>query len=147
MGFREKLTKILVEDAYAPDTPVPDNALTAVRELAKQLAEARQNAADLERRYKQAYERLAGQLAQQVRQSQPRLRANQQDGNCSVGYCTKSLVMRPDLDGGVWTVNSPDESFARRFHRRHGSLTGLDGDPANLVQAIVQYFTDHYRTL
>lgn len=147
MGFQDELSQVLNEDTLAPDTPVPDNALTSVRELAKELAEARQNAIDLERRYNQAYERLAGQLAHQVQQSQPKLDVNQRDGNCSVGYYTKSLIMRPNLDSGIWTVNSPDKTFARRFHHRHGSTTGLDGDLGTLVQAIVQYFTDHYRTL
>jgi hypothetical protein len=147
MGFQNKLTRILTEDTLALDTPVPDNALTSVRELAKELAEAKQNVADLERRYTQAYERLGNQLACQVRQSQPRLDVGFRNGHCSIGYCTKSLVMRPDLESGVWTVNSPDKAFARRFHKRHGSITGLDGELGTLVQAIVQYFTDHYSTL
>ena len=147
MSFQDQLTELLTEDTLAPDTPVPGNALTAVRELAKELVEAKQNVVDLERRYCQAYEQLAHQLAHQVRQSQPKLDVNSRDGNCSVGFCSKSLVMKPDLDGGIWAVNSPDKAFARRFHRRHGATTGLDGKLGSLAQAVVQYFTNHYRTL
>jgi len=147
MSFQDKLTQILTEDTLAPDTPVPDNALTTVRELAKELSEAKQNVADLERRYNQAYGRLADQLAHQVRQSQPKLDVGLRNGNCSIGYCTKSLVMKPDVESGIWAVNSPDKAFARRFHRKHGSTTGLDGELGPMVQAIVRYFTDHYSTL
>jgi len=147
MCFLAKLTNVLNEDAYAPDTPVPDNALTTVRELAKELEEAKQNVADLEQRYSQAYEQLAQQLAARVQQSHPKLDVGHKGGNCTVGYMSKSLSMRPDLDTGLWAVNSPDKRLARRFQHRHGMATGLDGEMGALAQAIVQFFTDHYRTL
>ena len=146
-SFNRKLTSALNEDTLAVDTPVPENPLTQLRDKAQELRDARDKIAQLEAEYAQAIDQLNGQLAIGVKRRSPRLNASLRNGLCNVGFRSKSLNFKPDLDTRTWSVDSADKAFARRFGRRHGPATALNDDLEELVMAIIKFFTTHYKSL
>lgn len=135
---------LILEDGA---TDVPDDPYQAAMALAAELDEARRKVSELERRWMYAVDRLCGGLAMGVRKHHPSLNVGIDGGKCKVGYRSKHLLMAPDMVKKVWTVDSPDPRFARRFMRAHGPRTSLGSDMMPIAQAIADFFVGHYRTL
>jgi len=146
-SFNKDLSNILSEDNLAIDTPVPDNPMTQLRQKAQELKDAKDQVAQLEQEYVQAIDALNGQLAVGVKKCNPRLSANLRNGVCNIGYRSKSLNFKPNLDTQTWAAESSDPTFARRFSRNHGPATALNPDIDALAKAIISFFTNHYKTL
>jgi len=145
--FNTKLNQVLQEDVQAVDTPAPDNPLTKVKDLADRLQKTQTEVADLQRQYACAIEQMNGQLAIGIKHAHPRLNAALRDGGCSVGYKSKSLQFRPDLDTMSWKVESPDKPFVGRFAKHFGDAMGLEPDFNKLIEAITKFFSTHYQSL
>jgi hypothetical protein len=132
---------IILEDG--PD-PEPSPHLDA-HDLVKQLQDARQTVLDIEHRLGVIRHRLSADLALGIRRAQPGLNVGVDKNGCKVGYKTKQLHFIPDVENGIWKVASGNDRFRREFLNNHRRST-LMGDP-NLVQAIVAYFQNYYRSL
>lgn len=143
MNFGERLDVILEEET----TRVSDNFYQDATDIAVELEEARRKVTELERQLIYAVDRLCGGLAIGARKHQPGLNVGIHGGCCKVGYKTKTLAFKPDLINKVWTLDSPDQSFMRRFNRLHGPRTNLVNDLEPLAKAVATFFSDHYKSL
>lgn len=145
--FSDKLRSVLAEDILAPDTPAPDNPITAVRSTLERLQKAREEVAGLERELLCNVEKVNGQLAVLIRNRNPGLNVALGNGECSVGYRSKQLRLKPDFSKRTWAVDGPDPAFARRFTRRHNTATVIGDGVDELANALSDYFATHYKTL
>jgi hypothetical protein len=86
-------------------------------------------------------------LAMRLRKAMPALNVGLNHGMCKVGYKTKHLLLTPDLEKGVWKVKSADTNFAQRFQKSKLRLLFMDQDTTLLINSIIEYFTNHYKSL
>lgn len=113
-------------------------ANSALREAEAALDGLRQNLA-------RSVEAINADLAVAVRNLLPKVSVNLADGKCNITYRSKSLVMRPDLDRGKWSVESNDAG--KTFSRQYMHYLKLSEEPAELAEAIGDYFVGQYLTL
>lgn len=123
------------------------SSLDSILDITKQLDEVRQKVMDLQNKLHMATDRLNGDLAMGVRKQLPGLNVGLDKNGCKVGYKSKNLSFSPDLKTGVWGVKSPDHRFCGRFTRNNGPSLALASSISPLADAIVRYFSGHYKSL
>lgn len=141
MSFADQLSLILEE------RPLQRNPLDAATEILHQLDIANQQIVDLQHRLNSIKQRMNGDLALGVRRNHPGLNVAISPKGCKIGYRSKSLLFDPDVAKGVWVVTGEDPRFLGRFQRQFGRNTVLLPDIGNLVSAVTEYFTGHYKSL
>lgn len=142
MEFSDTLDFIL-EESQNPWQP-----LQHAMELVRKLDIAKQMVSDLQHRLMSMKNKINAELALTIRRRMPALNVGlDKTGSCKVGYKTKNLVFSPDIEKGIWCVQSPDNRFLSRFQKgkRHDLVIGSEITP--LIDAIVAYFTEHYKSL
>lgn len=142
MSFSETLDFILTED----QSQLP---LQKAMEIVRKLNIAKQMVVDLQHRLLTAKNKINVELALNLRKRMPSLNIGiDKSGSCKVGYRSKSLTFSPDIENGIWIVQSSDPRFARRFQKlkRYDLIIG-SSDITPLIDAVVEYFTGHYKSL
>lgn len=141
--LQQRLDAILEDQNGQPDA----DAYQAAIDVATELEAARRRVSELERELIHATDRLCGGLAMGVRRAQPGLSVSIDRGACKVGYRSKHLILKPDLTGKIWVVDSSDPVFARRFSRTCAPHTNLSNDTSQVSRVIADFFNNHYKTL
>ena len=141
MSFGNQLSLVLEE---RPQTQSP---LDAASEILSSMDSLKQQLIDLQHKLGVIKQRMGADLALSVRRHHPGLNVAVDQNGCKVGYRSKSLYFDPDVEKGVWAVNSSDERFSGRFNRQYGKSTVLSPDIGNLESAITDYFSGHYKSL
>ena len=141
MSFADQLSLILEE------RPLQRNPLDAAAEILHQLDIANQQIVDLQHRLNSIKQRMNGDLALGVRRNHPGLNVAISPKGCKIGYRSKSLLFDPDVAKGVWIVTGEDPRFVGRFKKQFGRSTVLLPDINNIVSAVTDYFTGHYKSL
>lgn len=144
MSVLNKSLDLIFEDGITPEA---DHPLHAAMDVARQLQDAQQLVADLLHKLTSIKNRLAGELAMAIRRSQPSLNVAVDKGGCKIGYKTKTLLFTPEVDQGMWRVQSQNQRFRREFLNAHSRAMLLSPDMGGMVEAIVNYFRNYYRTL
>ena len=141
MNLMDKLT--LIEEALNTDTTgIVSGAMAAmeqVEQLQKDLMSAKINV-------QRAVAKINGGLAMAIRQARPGLNISLEKENVTVGSYARSLRFRPDLNSGVWVVESNLPKIATNFLRKKGPVQ-LSDDFLPLAQVIAGYFTNYYKSL
>jgi hypothetical protein len=135
---------IILEDGPPQDGWHP---LDAATDIARQLQDAKQLVADLQHKLASVKVRMAGDLALSLRRAKPGLNVAVDKNGCRVGYKTKSIVFSPSVEEDMWRATSPNNRFVREFLQANGRATLLTPDLSILTTAIVNYFSNYYRTL
>ncbi len=128
----------------------PENGwhpLDAATDLVRQLQTAQQQVSDIQHKLTNLKARMAGDFALALRRAKPSLNVAVDKSSCKVGYKTKALQFWPEVELGVWRVSGPNTRFLREFLQAHRRATILTPDLSGLVEAVVTYFTNYYRTL
>lgn len=142
LDFSETLD-IILEESQNPWQP-----LNRAMELVRKLDIAKQMVLDLQHQLMSMKNKVNADLALNIRRKMPSLNVGlDKNGSCKVGYKSKHLIFSPDIEKGIWCVQSSDDRFANRFQKlkRHDLIIGADATP--LINAIVGYFTSHYKSL
>lgn len=140
MRFDTALNAVFVEDASA-------DLATAGYEIAQQLFATRQQLRELQHRLDGLERRMVGTLAIKIRRAAPGLNIAVSRDGCKVGYKTKYLLLKPDIQRELWDVTSNDPKFARKFNSIYVSRTLIKDSFDDLAKSVIQYFHDHYLTL
>jgi len=141
MKFTDTL-EILLEDENHTAPKMQQAA-----QLVQRLDTAKQLVVTIKHQLMQLRNQINAELAMQIRRTMPALHVGLDHGMCKVGYKTKSLLLTPDLERGIWTVKSPDGRFATKFHRSYIRDMLIGPDTEQLISAIVKHFTDHFKTI
>jgi hypothetical protein len=141
MPFADQLTLVLEE------RPVGPSPLDTASEIVRELEIAKQQIVNLQHKLASVKRRMNGDLALGVRRNHPGLNVSVDPEGCKIGYKSKSLTFDPDIEKGVWIINGEDPRFMGRFKRQFGRNTVLLPDIGDLVSAITDYFTGHYKSL
>lgn len=132
------LDALLEEEEYRTDHLQP-------LDLVSKLQIARQQVQDLEYQLSIAKRRLCADLAVAIRKLQPGFNISVDKNSCKIGYKTKILQLSPDIENGIWRVQSSNARFLREFLNTNRRATLLDNPM--LPQAITDYFMNYYRSL
>ncbi len=135
---------VILEDGPPEDGWHP---LDSATDLVRQLQNAQQFVADLQHKLTSLKTRMAGDFALALRRAKPGLNVAVDKSSCKVGYKTKILQFWPEVELGVWRVTGPNRRFLREFLQANRRATLLTSDLSTLVNAVVTYFTNYYRTL
>lgn len=141
MQFADQLSLVL------EDRPPTQSPLDAAADILRSLDSVKQQLIDLRHRLDSIKQRMNADLAIGIRRNHPGLNVAVDLAGCKVGYRSKSLNFDPDVEKGVWIVTGEDPRFLGRFKRQYGRSTVLLPDIGNLVSAITDYFTGHYKSL
>ena len=141
MSFADQLSLILEE------RPLQQSPLDSAIEILHQLEVTNQRVVDLQHRLNSVKQRMNGNLALGIRRNNPGLNVAISLKGCKIGYRSKSLLLEPDVAKGVWVVTGEDPRFVGRFKRQFSRNTILLPDINNIVSAITDYFTGHYKSL
>lgn len=142
-SIKAKLNMLLAERTeIAAQSP-----LQAARAIARQVELAERRLADMRTTLTAAIDRISGDLAMLVRRLKPGLNISLDKTGCRVGYKVKTLLFTPDLQTGVWRVDSPDSRFLSKFRKFGGHALELAADAQPLAQTVADFFTSYYRTL
>lgn len=139
--FDELLNEELENLAIGPEAKTK---FELVKEIAKELGDAKQRVRELEDQFQRTVDELNFQLGMSIRQRAPKLAVNLNGGSCQVGYKSRALSCRPDIDRWVW-VFEPTE-WGRRFNRTYGPNFPLD-DVSKLADLIQAFFQGRFKTL
>lgn len=129
------------------ESPPEYNATASANEIAKQLEIAQRKVIELQNKLSIAHNKMCAELALDVRRKMPGLNVSVDRGNCKIGYRMKHLVLRPDSRSGIWKIKSSDDRFAKRFMKYYGTNTAISPSLDSLVDAIITYFKEHYKSL
>jgi hypothetical protein len=141
MIFADQLSFILEE------RPPTQNPLDVASEVLRSMDSLKQQLASLEHKLGSIRQRMNADLALGIRRNHPGLNIAVDSTGCKVGYRSKSIYFNPDIEKGIWTVTGDDPRFVGRFKRQYGKSTVLLPDIGDLVSAITDYFTGHYKSL
>lgn len=141
MNFIDTLDIILEDDNQAASKMKQASELVGRLDMAKQLV------ANIKHKLMILRNQINAELAMQIRRTMPALHVGLDHGMCKVGYKTKSLLLTPDLERGIWNVKSPDSKFANKFQKVNIRDMLIGQDTNALISAIVSYFTEHFKTL
>lgn len=142
MNFAAQLSLVL-EDA--PSTG--PNPLQSAMEIVHKLEGARQVVTNLQHELATVVQSINGDLALGVRRQLPGLNVGIDPEGCKIGYRSQTLVFNPAIENGVWEVSGSNSRFLNKFKRDYSVDLRLDLDIGNIVHAIVNYFTTHFRSL
>lgn len=126
---------------------VQNTASARAIELVKKLEDAEQYIRTIRHQLSIIENKMSSELAIHVRKTIPGLHVAVGRYGCKIGYRTKQLVLKPDPKRGQWKVSSSDKYFANKFKRRYASKTFLHEDIQPLVSAVVEHFTNYYKSL
>jgi len=141
MSFADQLSLVL------EDRPPSHSPLDAAMEIVQSIDLLKQRLVDFRHKLEAIKQRMNADLALGVRRNHPGLNVAVEPTGCRVGYRSKSLHFDPDVEKGIWVVNGDDPRFVGRFKKLHGRSTVLLPDIGDLVSAITDYFTGHYKSL
>lgn len=133
---------VILEDASLDSS----DTVSSANELAKQLEIVQQQVYELQNRLTIFQRRLCGELALNLRRRMPSFNIAISNNGCKVGYKSQFLLLQPNIRRGVWDIK-PNSRFTRKFLNRHSSKTVISSSLDTLVNVIVQYFTEHFKTL
>lgn len=140
LSMAERLDVVLEEQSDL-------SSLSAATDVVRRLTDARQQVSDLEYELDNLRHRLSAELALGLRRRMPALNIALDRNGCKIGYRKKHLVLNPELERGIWSVRSPDSRFLRGFANNFRQYTVLSPDLQPLIEALVAFFTNHYKTL
>jgi len=143
MSLLSRKLNILFED----EDPRGMDPYDVAREIKSKLDAARQEVDNLKNQLKIVTQRMNGDLALGIRRKHPALNVGVNHNGCKVGYKSKSLLLNPDVEKGIWSVGSPDSRFLGKFSKQFAPYTVLDTDIGNLIQSVLGHFTGHFKTL
>lgn len=122
--------------------------LQQAMELVRKLDIAKQMVLDLQHRLLSMKNRINADLALNIRRRMPALNVGlDKNGFCKVGYKTKHLLFSPDIEKGIWNVESSDNRFLSHFLKSKRSSLVIGAEISPLIEAVVAYFTNHYKSL
>ncbi len=139
----DKILELVTEDVYDDDHNTADLAHTAVTEIEK----ARLRIKKLQLYLQSLNDRMCAELALKIRRKQPRLNISINKDGCKIAYKTKLLLLKPDMNKNIWQIKSNVTSFARSFLANYASKTRISNDNSGLVDAIVAYFADSFKSI
>jgi hypothetical protein len=139
--FNELLNEELENLAIGPEAK---SKFELVKEIAKELTDAKGRVRELEEQFQRTVDELNFQLGISIRQKSPKLAVNLNNGACQVGYKSRALICRPDIDRWVW--NFEPTEWGRRFSRTFGPNFPLN-DVDKLAQLIQSFFQGRFKTL
>lgn len=91
--------------------------------------------------------KLCARLAIEIRKSYPKLYVSINDKGVRIGYKSKFLMLRPDINGKVWDIQSNNAHFERGFINNYRKYLLLHSKLGDLVDAIGHYFESVYKSL
>lgn len=142
--MKKKFDVLLNEQLDNMDTAELKSQYEVIKEITRDLAEARGRVVELETQLNQAVEELNFQLGLAVRKQLPKLGVNLDNGRCNINYRTRNLSCRPDLDRDIWVLEPND--FGKRFSRVHGNTIPLN-DINRFAKMIAGHYQGRYKTL
>lgn len=117
-------------------------------DLVRKLDIAKQMVLDLQHQLLSMRNRINADLALSIRRRMPALNVGlDKTGSCKVGYKSKSLLFSPDIEKGVWQVQSSDNRFLSHFLKSKRSYLVIGAEILPLIDAVVAYFTEYYKSL
>lgn len=142
MNFTEQLSFIL-EDSQSKCSKNLEDAYEIIRDIDR----ANQHIIMLQNRLRILKRKINSELAIQIRKHHPALNISVNPKQCKIGYKSKYLSFYPDIEKGVWQINSEDPKFINRFHRLYRRNTIISPEITDLVTSISDFFTNHYKSL
>lgn len=134
---------ILLEDAQQAS-----EAVVRAENILKKLEAARREISNLQHHLQVLQNKITADLAVAIHRKMPALNVGlDKNGNCKIGYKTKHLVLRPDIERGMWEVMSTDQRFASRFIKGRRRTLFINNDLNPVIDAIASFFTDHYKSI
>lgn len=141
MKFVEALDIILEDDDQTA------SKMQQAAELVQRLETAKRIVVNIKHQLIQLRSQINAELAMQIRRTMPSLHVGLDHGMCKIGYKTKSLLLTPDLERGIWNVKSSDPKFASKFTKSHIRQLLIGNNTDELIHALVKHFNDHFKTL
>jgi hypothetical protein len=136
-----------IDAIFEDNTSLGANPMERASSISQELAATQKKLADLQNQLESIQQELHGSLALAVRRLKPGLNVGVNQDGCKIGFKTKFLLLSPDVENGIWKVNSKDKRFANVFARKAGRALALGDDLSLLTRALVGYFTQHYKSL
>lgn len=117
-------------------------------ELMRRLDSAKQLVADIQHQLLSLRNRMNADLVLSIKRHMPALNVGlDKNGECKVGYKSKSLVFTPNIEQGVWVVTSSDDRFKNRFSKSKRKTLVISPNIDHLIEAIADFFSEHYKSL
>lgn len=142
----KKFEKVLNEELEA--LPVGSDVkgkLDTVLNIHREKQELQDRLSQLEDELYRALEDYNFSLGAALRKRMPKVGVDFSNGKCSTRYKSANLSCRPDVNSQSW-VFEPNQ-HGRRFSKKNSHLLGLSNEISPLVDAMVDYLTNRYRSL
>lgn len=133
--------KLLQENLDAMATGLVGSVLAAASEV----KEAESVARNARQALNDAVETLNSQLALEIRKRMSKLQVNLGGGKCNVRFKSKAVTVWPDVMSKKWQIDPND--MGRSFVRGFSHALPMQDDLSSIAEAIVEYFTGHYKSL
>lgn len=142
MIFKESLNIVLSEgnNNWRP--------MDAAMEIMRKMSAAKQLVSDLHHQLLSLKNRMNADLALSLKRHMPALNVSiGRNGECKIGYKSKHLVFTPNIEQGVWIVDSSDDRFKNRFSKAKRQTLIISPNLDRLISSITDFFTEHYKSL
>jgi len=142
----KKFDRILTEELEA--LPVGSDVkgkLDEVLRLKQDLDEAQNRVAEIESNLRQATEDYNFALGVALRKRLPQVTVDFANGRCATKYKSTNLSCHPDLQNKMWSFDN--NQHGKKFSRRNAHVLRLSNQLDPLVDAMVDYLTNRYRSL
>lgn len=116
-----------------------------IADIRKELQDAKAHVAELEMNLRQAVEEYNFALGVALRKRLPQITVSYDKGRCTANYRSTVLSCWPNMDMGLWSFEP--NKHGRHFTRHNGHALRLGNQIDPIVDAIVGYLTQKYRTL
>lgn len=137
--------RLLREEIEQLESTKTNSHLEAAQAANSALREAEASLDGLRQNLARAVEAINADLAVAVRNLLPKVTVNLTSGKCVITYRSRALTLTPDIDKGKWGVKTDDTG--KTFSRQYMQYLNLNNDPAELAEAIGDYFIGNYKTL
>tara|TARA_R100001244_G_scaffold25113_2_gene25382 strand:+ start:50540 stop:50974 length:435 start_codon:yes stop_codon:yes gene_type:complete len=142
----KKFEKVLNEELESlPDGSEVRSKLDVVLNIQRDIQDAREKIEQLDGELYRALEDYNFALGAALRKRLPKVGVDFANGKCSTRYKSANLSCRPDVKSQSW-VFEPNQ-HGRRFSKKNAHLLSLSDEVAPLVDAMVGYLTNRYRSL
>jgi hypothetical protein len=123
-------------------------AMQQALHIHRKIEATKQSINDLYHRLNSLKNKINAELAVSVKKAMPALNVGvDKNGYCKIGYKTKHIILNPDIEGRSWSVTSSDPRFSNKFIKSHRRTLMISVNLDNLLQAIIGYFRDYYKSL
>lgn len=110
---------------------------------------AKSNLSALENTHNSTVNELCNLLSHEIRKRQPNVSIElRPNGEIKVGYLSKSITLRPDVENKCWGISGSSPRFSSKFKQAVGRACEMDiSSMGDLAQAVADFFTQHFRTI